>query len=89
MSCENVCREFSQKKKNLTFLRNKISKKVKEQKDFSTLFFRKKRPQLFKSELALPPPPPPPHQYLRRGEAAVKSISMSKARKLSEGGGGL
>ena len=44
VSCENVCREFSQKKKNLTFLRNKISKKVKEQKDFSTLFFRKKRP---------------------------------------------
>jgi len=36
-------------KKNLTFLRSKISKKVKEQKDFSTLFFRKKRPQLFES----------------------------------------
>jgi hypothetical protein len=53
----------AKKKKNLTFLRDKISKKVKEQKDFSTLFFRKKRPQLFKSELALPPPPPP-HQYL-------------------------
>ena len=74
-------------KKNLTFLRSKISKKVKEQKDFSTLFFRKKRPQLFKSELALPPPPPTPP--VSRGEAAVKSISMSKARKLSEGGGGL
>jgi hypothetical protein len=82
--CENVCREFSQKKKNLTFLRNKISKKVKEQKDFSTLFFRKKRPQLFKSELALPPPPPTPP--VSRGEAAVKSISMSEARELSEGG---
>jgi hypothetical protein len=41
-------------KKNLTFLRSKISKKATEQKDFSTLFFRKKRPQLFKSELALP-----------------------------------
>jgi hypothetical protein len=72
-------------KKNLTFLRSKISKKVKEQKDFSTLFFRKKRPQLFKSELALPPPPPTPP--VSRGEAAVKSISMSEARKLSEGGG--
>ena len=74
-----MCREFSQK--NLTFLRSKISKKVKEQKDFSTLFFRKKIPQLFKSELALPPPPP-----VSRGETAVKSISMSEARELSEGG---
>jgi hypothetical protein len=53
-------------KKNLTFLRSKISKKVKEQKDFSTLFFRKKRPQLFKSEV-----PPPPNVW--GGEVAVKS----------------
>jgi hypothetical protein len=40
--------------KNLTFLKSKISKKVKEQKDFSTLLFRRKWPQLFKSDVFLP-----------------------------------
>jgi hypothetical protein len=53
--------------KNLTFLRSKISKKVGEQNGFSTVFFRKKRPQLFKSEM----PPPPPNVW--GGEVAVKS----------------
>jgi hypothetical protein len=55
-------------KKNLTFLRSKISKKVKEQNGFSTVFFRKKRPQLFKSEM---PPPHPSNVW--GGEVAVKS----------------
>jgi hypothetical protein len=43
--------EKSVKRKNLTFLKSKILKKVKEQKDFSTLFFREKRPQLFESDV--------------------------------------
>jgi hypothetical protein len=55
--------------KNLTFLRSKISKKVGEQNGFSTVFFRKKRPQLFKSEM--PPPPHPSNVW--GGEVAVKS----------------